>query len=71
MTKCKVSDINGKFQFDYECDSIPERGTAIISQDGRYLLIESIRRKMIYNQESKAYRNDEVDIVVEDMGGNE
>lgn len=68
MIRCKVYDVEQGYMFDYECERVPENDTVFISQDGRYLRIVSIRRRLKYHSEAEAYRDDDVDIMVSDYG---
>lgn len=56
MMRWKVYEVGGSYLFDMEGDLIPEKDTALITPDGRYLNIISVRRNLKYNRKSGAYR---------------
>lgn len=68
--RCEVYNQAGKL-FDMYVDEIPQKGTIIISQDGRYLDIYSVRRKVKYDERMNGYVVDSVDVVVDDYGPDE
>lgn len=70
VIKCEVYNNKGKL-FDMYLDEIPQKGTIIISQDGRYLDILSVRRKVKYDENMKGYVVDRVDVIVDDYGPDE
>lgn len=69
MMRWKVYEVDGSYLFDMEGDHIPEKDTALITPDGRYLNIISVRRNLKYNRKSGAYRCASIDIVISDYGG--
>lgn len=68
MIRCKVFEVGKGFMFYYECERLPEKDTAMISQDGRYMQIVSVRHKLKYCKETDSYRSNGVDIIVSDYG---
>lgn len=69
MMRCQVYEVGGSCLFDMESNQIPEKDTALITPDGRYLNVISVRRNLRYSRKLGAYRCVRVDIVVSDYGG--
>lgn len=69
MMRCKVYEVGGSYLFDMESDQVPEKDTALIMPDGRYLNVISVRRNLKYNRKYGAYRCASIDIVISDYGG--
>lgn len=69
MMRCQVYEVGGSYLFDMESNQLPEKDTALITPDGRYLNVISVRRNLRYSRKLGAYRCVGVDIVVSDYGG--
>lgn len=69
MIRCKIYEVGGNYLFDIDSEQIPEKDTALITPDGRYLNIISVRRNLKYDRKSGAYRCASIDIVISDYGG--
>lgn len=68
MIRCKVYEVGGGYLFDMDIEQVPEKDTALITPDGRYLSIVSVLRNLKYNKKSRAYMCDGIDIVISDYG---